>query len=44
MREMARSGFALNLIALALWTVFSVTVVPWSLGITPGLPPWAVGP
>jgi sodium-dependent dicarboxylate transporter 2/3/5 len=39
MREMARSGFALNLIALALWTVFSVTVVPWSLGITPGLPP-----
>ena len=44
MREMARSGFALNLIALALWTVFSVTVVPWSLGITPGLPPWAVTP
>ena len=44
MREMARSGLGLNLIALALWTVFSVTLVPWAMGITPGLPAWAVGP
>ena len=44
MREMVRSGFALNLIAIALWTVFSVTVVPWALGITPALPGWAVAP
>jgi sodium-dependent dicarboxylate transporter 2/3/5 len=44
MREMVRSGFALNLIAIALWTVFSVTLVPWALGITTGLPGWAVAP
>ena len=44
MREMARSGFALNLIAIALWTVFSVTVFPWALGISPSLPAWAVAP
>jgi sodium-dependent dicarboxylate transporter 2/3/5 len=44
MREMAKAGLGLNLIAIVLWTIFSVTMLPWALGITPGLPAWAMAP
>ena len=40
--DLLRSGWALNLIGIALWTLTLFTVVLWALGITPALPPWAL--
>jgi solute carrier family 13 (sodium-dependent dicarboxylate transporter), member 2/3/5 len=42
LRVMVRTGFTLNLMAIALWTLFSLTYLPWVLGISPALPGWAV--
>jgi sodium-dependent dicarboxylate transporter 2/3/5 len=39
-REMIRAGFVLNLMAILLWTLFSLTWLPWVLGIGTGLPAW----
>lgn len=44
LREMIRAGFVLNLLAIGLWTLFSFTVVPWVLQVSPGFPAWAGGP
>jgi sodium-dependent dicarboxylate transporter 2/3/5 len=41
-REMARAGFALNIIGCILITVFMVFVIPAVLGISAELPAWAV--
>jgi sodium-dependent dicarboxylate transporter 2/3/5 len=44
LRVMVRTGFVLNLIAIALWTLFSLTWLPWVLGIDTGLPAWVPVP
>jgi sodium-dependent dicarboxylate transporter 2/3/5 len=44
LREMVRTGFVLNLMAIVLWTLFSLTWLPRVLGIETGLPAWAVPP
>jgi solute carrier family 13 (sodium-dependent dicarboxylate transporter), member 2/3/5 len=41
-REMARAGFALNVIGCILITLFMAFVIPAILGISPDLPAWAV--
>jgi len=43
-KEMARAGFALNIIGCVLITLFMTFVIPAALGISPGLPAWAVIP
>jgi len=43
-REMARAGFALNIIGCILITLFMTFVIPGALGISPELPAWAVIP
>jgi sodium-dependent dicarboxylate transporter 2/3/5 len=43
-REMVRAGFALNIIGSILITLFMTFVIPEALGISPGLPSWAVIP
>ena len=43
-KEMARAGFALNIIGCILITLFMTFVIPAALGISPGLPSWAVIP
>jgi sodium-dependent dicarboxylate transporter 2/3/5 len=43
-REMARAGFALNIIGCILITIFMTFIIPASLGLTPDLPVWAVIP
>ncbi len=40
--DLLRSGWALDIIGVALWTVFLLTVVLWALGITFDLPAWAL--
>ncbi len=43
-REMARAGFALNIIGCILITLFMTFIIPSALGISPELPAWAVIP
>jgi len=43
-REMARAGFALNIIGCILITLFMTFIIPAALGISPELPAWAVIP
>ena len=43
-KEMARAGFALNIIGCVLITLFMTFVIPAALGISPELPAWAVIP
>jgi sodium-dependent dicarboxylate transporter 2/3/5 len=43
-KEMARAGFALNIIGCILVTLFMTLVVPMALGFSPDLPTWAVLP
>lgn len=43
-REMARTGFTLNIIGCILITVFMTFIIPTTLGISPALPAWAVIP
>ncbi len=43
-REMARAGFALNIIGCILVTVFMTVFVPTALGLSPEIPAWAVLP
>lgn len=43
-KEMARAGFALNIIGCILITLFMALIIPAVLGITPDLPAWAVIP
>jgi len=40
--DLIRSGWVLDLIGVALWTIFLFTVVLWALGITFELPAWAL--
>ena len=40
--DLIRSGWVLDLIGVALWTIFLFTVVLWALGITFELPAWAI--
>ncbi|NLA32012.1 MAG: SLC13/DASS family transporter [Methanomicrobiales archaeon] len=40
--DLLRSGWALDIIGVMLWTVFLLTVVLWALGITFDLPAWAL--
>ena len=40
--DLLRSGWVLDLIGVALWTIFLFTVVLWALGITFELPAWAL--
>lgn len=40
--DLLRSGWALNFIGVALWTIFLFTVTPWALGITFDIPAWAL--
>lgn len=42
MRDMIRSGWVLNFLGIALWTIFLFTIVAWVLGLSPELPSWAV--
>ena len=39
--DLLRSGWALTLIGVTLWTIFLFTLVLWALGITFALPAWA---
>ncbi len=39
-RDLLRSGWALDLIGVALWTLFLFTVVLWALGIPLDVPAW----
>jgi sodium-dependent dicarboxylate transporter 2/3/5 len=41
-RDLLGSGWALDLIGVALWVFFLFTVVLWALGISPDLPAWAI--
>jgi sodium-dependent dicarboxylate transporter 2/3/5 len=43
-RVMVRTGFVLNLMAIVIWTLFSLTWLPWVLGVETGLPAWVVVP
>ena len=43
-KEMARAGFALNIIGCVMITIFMTFIIPASLGISPDLPSWAVIP
>ena len=43
-KEMARAGFALNIIGCILITLFMTLIIPAVLGITSELPAWAVIP
>ncbi|MDD1706475.1 MAG: SLC13 family permease, partial [Methanoregulaceae archaeon] len=43
-REMARAGFALNIIGCILVTLFMTMIIPSALGISSDLPAWAVIP
>jgi sodium-dependent dicarboxylate transporter 2/3/5 len=44
-REMVKTGWALNLIGVFLITFFMFTLIPWALGFDPfSLPGWAVTP
>jgi sodium-dependent dicarboxylate transporter 2/3/5 len=43
-KEMARAGFALNIIGCILVTLFMTFFVPMALGFSPEIPPWAVLP
>jgi len=43
-KEMARAGFALNIIGCILITFFMTFIIPAVLGISPELPSWAVIP
>jgi sodium-dependent dicarboxylate transporter 2/3/5 len=43
-REMARAGFALNIIGCILVTLFMTLIVPMVLGISHEIPAWAVLP
>ncbi len=43
-KEMARAGFALNIIGCILITLFMTFIIPTALGISPELPSWAVIP
>ncbi len=40
-QDMIRSGWVLNFIGVALWTVLLFTLVTWALGFTPEMPVWA---
>jgi len=40
--DLLRSGWVLDLIGVALWTIFLFTIVLWALGITFELPAWAL--
>ncbi len=40
--DLLRSGWVLDLIGVALWTIFLFTIVLWALGITFDLPAWAI--
>jgi sodium-dependent dicarboxylate transporter 2/3/5 len=42
--DMIRSGWVINIIGVALLTIFMFTVIMWALGITSELPTWAVAP
>ncbi|WOX57995.1 SLC13 family permease [Methanoculleus receptaculi] len=41
-KELLRSGWALDIMGTALWTLFLFTVVIWALGIPLDLPAWAL--
>jgi sodium-dependent dicarboxylate transporter 2/3/5 len=41
-KDLLRSGWALNIIGVALWTLFLFTVVIWAVGIPLDLPAWAL--
>jgi len=41
-RDLMRSGWVLNFIGVALWTLALFTIVTWVLGLTPDLPFWAI--
>jgi sodium-dependent dicarboxylate transporter 2/3/5 len=43
-KEMIRSGFALSIMGLALILISMLTIIPWAMGITPGMPSWALVP
>lgn len=41
-KDLLRSGWALDVIGVTLWTLFLFTVVMWALGIPLDLPAWAL--
>ncbi len=41
-KDLLRSGWALDIMGVALWTLFLFTVVIWALGIPLDLPAWAL--
>jgi sodium-dependent dicarboxylate transporter 2/3/5 len=43
-KEMIRSGFALSFMGLALILISMLTLIPWAMGINPGMPSWAIMP
>ena len=45
LQEMAKTGFALNMMGVLLITIFMFTVIPWALGFDPfSMPAWAISP
>jgi len=43
-RDLMKTGFALNLVGVLLVTLFMCTIILWALGISFELPAWAVAP
>ncbi len=43
-RDLLRSGWVLDIMGVAIWTIFLFTVVMWALGIAIELPAWALTP
>jgi sodium-dependent dicarboxylate transporter 2/3/5 len=41
-RDLLRSGWALDLVGVVLWTLSLFTVVLWATGVPLGLPGWAL--